>query len=83
MKKHVIEELRGQGLTGAEAERQFETVVDAIRQVLARGERVRMPGVGTLVVRPRAETRRRNPRTGEPMTIAGYQVVALRNPEKF
>jgi DNA-binding protein HU-beta len=83
MKKHVVEELENHGLSRREAAAAFDMVGRAISNVVKRGDRVRLPGIGTLVVRHRAETRRRNPRTGEPMTIGGYDVVALRNPEKF
>ena len=83
MKKHIVEELRSAGMSGVEAEQAFDQVVDAMRSTLQRRERVRLPGIGTLVVRRRAETRRRNPRTGESMTIAAHDVVSLRNPEKF
>lgn len=83
MKKHVVDELKGAGMSGVEADHAFAEVTAAMRRLIERGERVRLPGIGTLVRRTRAETRRRNPQTGDSMTIASHDVVALRNPEKF
>lgn len=83
MKKHVVEELKSAGMSGVEAERAFAEVTGAMARLVRRGERVRLPGIGTLVKATRAETRRRNPRTGEPITIAAREVVALRKPERF
>lgn len=83
MKKHVIDELKSAGMSGAEAERAFEEASAAMARLVRRGVRVRIPGVGTLVRKTRAETRRRNPRTGEPITIAAHDIVTLRKPEKF
>lgn len=83
MKKHIVEELKSVGMPAVEAEHAFNQVTEAMARVVKRGERVRIPGIGTLVVRRRAETRRRNPRTGETITIAARDVVTLRNPEKF
>lgn len=83
MKKHIIDELKGTGMSGSEAERAFDDIVAAMGRVVRRGDRVRIPGIGTLYRKTRAETVRRNPRTGEKMTIASYDVVALRNAEKL
>jgi nucleoid DNA-binding protein len=83
MKKHVVDELKSFGIAGSEAEQQFERVSEAMANLVKRGVRVRIPGIGTLVRKSRAETRRRNPRTGEGMTIGAYDVVSLRNPAKF
>jgi len=83
MKTHVVDELRSKGLSAAEAERQFNQVADAMATVIERGNRVRIPNVGTLARKSRAETKRRNPRTGESITIAAHDVVAIRSPRKF
>jgi DNA-binding protein HU-beta len=83
MKNHVVNELRSAGLSGVEAEHAFNQVVDAMARVVKRGDRVRIPGVGILAKKRRQERVRRNPRTGEPMTIGPYDVVTIRNPERF
>lgn len=83
MKNHVVSELKSAGMSGIEAEHAFNEVTDAMARVVKRGDRVRIPGIGILAKRRRKETVRRNPRTGEPMTIAPYDVVAIRKPERF
>lgn len=83
MKKHVVEELRRLGLTTSAAEFSFRYTCAAIEAVLAAGKPVKLPGVGTLMRRHRAETKRRNPQSGEAITIGGHDVVALRNARKF
>lgn len=83
MRKAVIDELRNRGMTIAQAKAAFETVETVIGDLLERGERVRLDRVGTLVRKHRAESRKRNPRTGEPITVAGYDVVALRKARRF
>lgn len=83
MKKHIVDELKSVGMSGAEAEHAFNQVTEAMGRLVERGERVRLPGVGTLIRTTRAETRRRNPRTGETITIGQRDVVALRNPRRF
>lgn len=83
MKKAVLEELKAAGMAGAEAEKAFDYFCDAATRLLERGERVRLPNIGTLARVKRAETRRRNPRTGEIDTIAARETVALRNPRRF
>lgn len=83
MKKHVVDELKSVGMSGAEAKHAFDTVTTAMANMVRRGERVRIPGIGTLVKRRRAETRKKNPRTGEYMVISSCDIVALRKAEKF
>lgn len=83
MKKHVLEELKAAGMSGVEAEHAFDQVTTAMARLVERGERVRVPNVGTLTRTTRAETRRRNPRTGETIVIASRDVVTLRNGRKF
>ena len=83
MKNHVVNELKSAGLSGVEAEHAFNQVTEAMARVVKRGDRVRIPGIGILTKRARAATQKRNPRTGEAMTIAAHEVVAIRKPEKF
>lgn len=83
MKKHIINELKSAGMSGAEAEQAFNEVTGAMVRLIRRGERVRIPGIGTLSKRTRMETVKRNPRTGEKMTIVACDVVSLRKAERF
>lgn len=83
MKKAVLDELKSAGLSGVEAAHAFDQVTQAMARLVERGERVRVPNVGTLTRATRAETRRRNPQSGETITIAARDVVVLRNGRKF
>lgn len=83
MKKHIISEMRSAGMSAADAEVGFDNALTAMQVLIERGERVRLPGIGTLARVTRAETRRRNPQTGESITVGVRDVVSLRNARKF
>jgi DNA-binding protein HU-beta len=83
VKNHIVDELKSAGMSGAEAEHAFSEVAGAMARVVKRGDRVRIPGIGILAKKRRNATVRRNPRTGESMSIGAYDVVAIRKPERF
>ena len=58
------------GGTKTDAAKAVDAVLDAITEVLAKGDDIRLPGFGTFEVRETAEKKGRNPRTGEEVTIA-------------
>lgn len=62
----------------AEAERRFDSFVEAVKESLHQGEKVSLPGIGTLRVVRVAETRRRNPQTGEMMMIAEHDTIRFK-----
>lgn len=47
----------------------LHALIGGIAERLAAGEPVRLPGIGTLSIAPRAALQGRNPRTGEPLEI--------------
>jgi len=53
-------------------------LVDLITKHLKKGDRIRMAGLGVLVVRKRAARMGRNPATGEPIQIKASKKVAFR-----
>ena len=57
------------GLSKTEATKAVDSVLDAITGVLRGGGDVRLVGFGTFSVSRRAQTKGRNPRTGEEITI--------------
>lgn len=57
------------GITKVAAERGVQAVIDAIKESLARGERIELRGFGVFDVRPRKRGVGRNPRTGEEVVI--------------
>ncbi|QXQ04775.1 HU family DNA-binding protein [Sphingosinicellaceae bacterium] len=58
------------GLPRGDAGRAVEAVLDAVTATLKGGGEVKLVGFGTFVVSQRKGSDGRNPRTGEPMTIA-------------
>lgn len=58
------------GLTKGDAVKAVEAVFDAISAALKKGDEVRLVGFGTFSVSKRKASTGRNPRTGEPMSIA-------------
>ena len=54
------------------------TLVDLVTKHLKKGDRIRIGGLGILVVRKRAARMGRNPATGEPIQIKASKKVAFR-----
>ena len=65
-------------LTKKQATEAFEAIFDSISDSLANGEKVQVPGFGSFQVSERAERQGRNPKTGEPMTIAASKNVRFK-----
>lgn len=59
----------GPGITKQECKLVVDGFLAAVREALARGERVDLRGFGTLSVRHRKARQARNPRTGEPIEV--------------
>lgn len=57
------------GIPKVQAERAVERILEAVKQSLARGERIELRGFGVFEVRPRKRGIGRNPRTGEEVVI--------------
>ncbi len=77
-KKELIDALSEQ--TG-QAKNVTEAFIDAlgptVQGALAQGNEVVLPGLGKLTVKARAAKAGRNPKTGEPITIAARNVPAF------
>ena len=58
------------GLSGADAERALEAVLDTITATVAKREKVTIPGFGTFESRERSARTGRNPQTGAEIAIA-------------
>jgi DNA-binding protein HU-beta len=58
------------GFTRNDASKAVESVFDTISTALGKGDEVRLVGFGTFSVSKRKASTGRNPRTGEPMSIA-------------
>lgn len=66
------------GLSKARAELAVETVFEAMRQALQRGERIELRGFGVFNVKPRKTGVGRNPRTGQEVQIPPGKAVRFK-----
>ena len=65
-------------LTKKQGLEMLEDLIGMITKHLKKGERVKIAGLGILVVRKRAARMGRNPATGEPIQIKASKKVAFR-----
>ena len=65
-------------LTKKQGREMLEDLIGLITEHLKKGERVKIAGLGILVVRNRAARMGRNPMTGEPIQIKASKKVAFR-----
>jgi DNA-binding protein HU-beta len=78
-KKHFTDALAKQHhLTKKQGREMLEDLIGLITKHLKKGERVKIAGLGILVVRNRAARVGRNPATGEPIQIKASKKVAFR-----
>ena len=68
----------GTGLNKAAARDAVDGVFEAIGEALATGDEVRIAGFGTFSVKSRPARTGRNPRTGEPVSIAASKSPAFK-----
>jgi DNA-binding protein HU-beta len=71
------------GLSGADAERALEAVLDTITKTVASGDKVTIPGFGTFEPRDRSARTGRNPQTGAEIQIAASTVPGFKAGAKF
>jgi DNA-binding protein HU-beta len=62
------------GWTKAEADRALRAFLVSVQRSLKRGQPVTLVGFGTFSVRRRKPRRGKNPRTGQPMHVAGGRI---------
>jgi DNA-binding protein HU-beta len=78
-KKHFANALAKQhNLTKKQGREMLEDLIGMITKHLKKGERVKIAGLGILVVRNRAARMGRNPMTGEPIQIKASKKVTFR-----
>lgn len=66
------------GFSKKEAAEVVEAVFDAMKEVLAEGEKIKLSGFGNFVVREKAARVGRNPQTGEEIVIAARRVLTFK-----
>ena len=65
-------------MTKTDVDKVITSFVDVVTDALANGEKVSLKVFGNFEVRERGERTGRNPRTGEPMTIAASKSTAFK-----
>ncbi|MBQ1212661.1 MAG: HU family DNA-binding protein [Clostridia bacterium] len=77
-KTELIDAVAKKGeLTKKDAEKAVNTVLDAVTDALAAGEKIQIVNFGTFEVKTRAARTGRNPKTGEAMEIAASKTPAF------
>lgn len=66
------------GITKAQAKQAVDSVFDAIKESLANGDDVAIKDFGAFKLTERGERTARNPKTGEPITVAACKVVKFK-----
>jgi len=66
------------GITKTKAELAVETVFEAMKKALAKGDRIELRGFGVFNIKPRKTGIGRNPRTGEEVSIPPGKAVRFK-----
>jgi DNA-binding protein HU-beta len=78
-KAQLINEVaKRSGITKKDAKAAVDAVFSAIKDALAKGQRVRLIGFGTFEIRKRNQRRGKNPKTGQTITIPARKVPAFK-----
>lgn len=79
----IAEVAKKNNITKKEADAVVNSVLDAVIETLAKGEKVQIAGFGTFEVRARSERQGRDPRTNKPMTIPASKSPAFKAGKSF
>ena len=66
------------GISKSAAQKALDATTNAVTNALKNGDTVTLVGFGTFYVGERAERQGRNPKTGEPLTIAAAKTPKFR-----
>ena len=66
------------GFSKKEAAEVVEAVFDTMKEVLAKGEKIKISGFGNFVVRAKKQRVGRNPQTGAPIPISARRVLTFK-----
>ncbi len=71
------------GLSQADADRAIKALTESIREAVAQGDKVQIPGLGTFDRRERSARQGRNPQTGETIDIPATNVPGFKAATAF
>lgn len=66
------------GFSKKEAAEVVEELFESMKDVLTRGEKIKVSGFGNFIVRQKKERTGRNPQTGEPIAISARRVLGFK-----
>lgn len=66
------------GMSKKESAELVEMIFDAMKETLAKGEKIKISGFGNFVIREKRARMGRNPQTGESMEISARKVLTFR-----
>ena len=66
------------GFSKKESAELVEMVFDIIKSTLESGEKIKIAGFGTFVVKEKADRRGRNPQTGEEIVISARKILTFK-----
>ncbi len=66
------------GLNKVDTKKAIEAAIEAVKESLANGEKVQIPGIISLSVAGRPARTGRNPQTGDIITIAAKRVIKVK-----
>lgn len=66
------------GLSKKDAGKALESTLNVITEAMANGDKVQLVGFGSFETKCRAERTGKNPRTGEPLTIAAATMPSFK-----
>ena len=83
-KGELIEKVaKNSGLSKTDADKALSSILDAIAEAVATGDKVTLIGFGTFSVSERAAREGRNPQTGETMQIPAKKIVKFKAGSKL
>lgn len=75
-KQELVDQIAdGAGISKKDAEAALSTLLETVKEAVARGDKVTIPGFGAWSRTDRSARVGRNPRTGEPVQIAASKGV--------
>ena len=71
------------GFSKKESSEAVETILDILKEVLEKGEKVKLSGFGNFVIRDKEVRKGRNPKTGQEMEISARSVLTFKPSQKL
>lgn len=67
------------GISKKESSEMVESVLELMKNTLAKGETLKINGFGSFTVKQKADRKGRNPQTGETITISSRRILSFKS----